>query len=43
MAQQDVRFYLNGLLLEISLESLNVVGTDGHRLAKTNISLDKKT
>ena len=42
MAQQDVRFYLNGLLLEIGSETLNVVGTDGHRLAKTNISLDKK-
>ena len=26
MAQQDVRFYLNGLLLEINPESLNVVG-----------------
>ena len=42
MAQQDVRFYLNGLLLEISPESLNVVGTDGHRLAKTNLIVDKK-
>ena len=43
MAQQDVRFYLNGLLLEISPESLNVVGTDGHRLAKTNLAIDKKS
>ena len=43
MAQQDVRFYLNGLLLEINPESLNVVGTDGHRLAKTTTSLDKKS
>ena len=42
MAQQDVRFYLNGLLLEISPESINVVGTDGHRLAKTNVGIDKK-
>jgi DNA polymerase-3 subunit beta len=42
MAQQDVRFYLNGLLIEISPESLNVVGTDGHRLAKTNLIVDKK-
>ena len=42
MAQQDVRFYLNGLLLEIKPEKLNVVGTDGHRLAKTNIEIDKK-
>ncbi len=43
MAQQDVRFYLNGLLLEISPESLNVVGTDGHRLAKTSKALEKKS
>jgi len=43
MAQQDVRFYLNGLLLEINPESLNVVGTDGHRLAKTTTPLDKKS
>ena len=43
MAQQDVRFYLNGLLLEINAESLNVVGTDGHRLAKTTTTLDKKS
>ena len=42
MAQQDVRFYLNGLLLEINPESLDVVGTDGHRLAKTSTELDKK-
>ena len=42
MAQQDVRFYLNGLLLEITPENLNVVGTDGHRLAKTNLVLEKK-
>ena len=42
MAQQDVRFYLNGLLIEINTEALNVVGTDGHRLAKTTTTLDKK-
>lgn len=33
MAQQDVRFYLNGLLLEISSQRLSCVATDGHRLA----------
>ena len=43
MAQQDVRFYLNGLLLEIGPDSLNVVGTDGHRLAKTNHVIEKKS
>jgi DNA polymerase III subunit beta len=33
MAQQDVRYYLNGLLLEVSTDYLRVVATDGHRLA----------
>jgi len=33
MAQQDVRFYLNGLLLEIDSQRLSCVATDGHRLA----------
>ncbi len=33
MAQQDVRYYLNGMLFEISANGLNTVATDGHRLA----------
>ena len=33
MAQQDVRYYLNGLLLEASSNQLRAVATDGHRLA----------
>jgi len=33
MAQQDVRYYLNGLLLEISKGMVRTVATDGHRLA----------
>lgn len=33
MAQQDVRYYLNGLLLEAGPAVLRVVATDGHRLA----------
>lgn len=33
MAQQDVRYYLNGLLFEVSTNYLRVVATDGHRLA----------
>ena len=33
MAQQDVRYYLNGLLLEVSASYLRAVATDGHRLA----------
>ncbi|HHH36470.1 MAG TPA: DNA polymerase III subunit beta [Gammaproteobacteria bacterium] len=33
MALQDVRYYLNGLLLELSGNRLRLVATDGHRLA----------
>jgi DNA polymerase-3 subunit beta len=33
MASQDVRYYLNGVLLEVSPTQINVVATDGHRLA----------
>lgn len=33
MAQQDVRFYLNGMLWEVRADSLRAVATDGHRLA----------
>lgn len=33
MAQQDVRYYLNGVLLIVEGNKLKVVATDGHRLA----------
>jgi DNA polymerase-3 subunit beta len=33
MAQQDVRYYLNGLLLELGEGKITAVATDGHRLA----------
>ncbi|WP_221793266.1 DNA polymerase III subunit beta [Oceanobacter mangrovi] len=33
MAQQDVRYYLNGMLFEVGADSLRTVSTDGHRLA----------
>lgn len=33
MAQQDVRYFLNGLLVEITGEHVRTVATDGHRLA----------
>ena len=33
MAQQDVRYYLNGLMLELSNDQIISVATDGHRLA----------
>ncbi len=37
MAQQDVRYYLNGMNLEIAQEKLKTVATDGHRLAMSEI------
>ncbi len=33
MAHQDVRYYLNGLLLELRAGRVRAVATDGHRLA----------
>ncbi len=33
MAQQDVRYYLNGMLFEVTQGRLRTVATDGHRLA----------
>jgi len=42
MAQQDVRFYLNGLLLETEPNKIKAIATDGHRLAASEMILDKK-
>ncbi len=39
MAQQDVRYYLNGLLLETERKRLRAVATDGHRLALSEVDL----
>ncbi len=41
MAQQDIRYYLNGLLFEVSGNQLNIVGTDGHRLSFTSTELNQ--
>lgn len=41
MAQQDIRYYLNGLLIEVNENKLNIVGTDGHRLSFTSTTLNK--
>ena len=40
MAQQDVRYFLNGLLLEFHNDRIISVATDGHRLAKTQVDVD---
>ncbi|MGH1538218.1 MAG: DNA polymerase III subunit beta [Gammaproteobacteria bacterium] len=37
MAQQDVRYYLNGLLLELDAGQIRTVATDGHRLALSQL------
>jgi len=46
MASQDVRYYLNGLLLEREDKLLRAVATDGHRLAlgsiETNNAVEQK-
>ena len=39
MAQQDVRYYLNGMLLEMDGTVLRAVATDGHRLALAEVTL----
>ncbi|MDN5923971.1 MAG: DNA polymerase III subunit beta [Xanthomonadales bacterium] len=39
MANQDVRYYLNGLLLDLRENSLRCVATDGHRLALAETGL----
>jgi DNA polymerase-3 subunit beta len=38
MAQQDVRYYLNGMLLEVKGGTIRTVATDGHRLALNSVS-----
>lgn len=40
MAQQDVRYYLNGMLLDINSEGIKVVATDGHRLAVNQAKIE---
>ncbi len=40
MAQQDVRYYLNGMLIEARPSALKAIATDGHRLALCEESCD---
>ena len=40
MAQQDVRYYLNGMLFELAADYLRVVATDGHRLAMQTVAMN---
>lgn len=41
MAHQDVRYYLNGMLLELNNDKLLSVATDGHRLALASLKLEQ--
>lgn len=43
MGQQDVRHYLNGLMLEFDGKKLRAVSTDGHRLALSEIDCEIET
>ncbi|MFA5938454.1 MAG: DNA polymerase III subunit beta [Sinimarinibacterium sp.] len=40
MAQQDVRYYLNGMLLEVNSKRVRTVATDGHRLALSEVGAE---
>lgn len=41
MANQDVRYYLNGMLFEVNDNQLRTVATDGHRLAMAGMALEQ--
>jgi len=40
MAQQDVRYYLNGMLFDLNKTIFRTVATDGHRLALSQMKMD---
>jgi DNA polymerase III subunit beta len=42
MAQQDIRYYLNGMLLVLDAEQMRVVATDGHRLSYASGAIAKQ-
>ena len=43
MAHQDVRYYLNGMLLEFTSNEIRAVATDGHRLASNVLQTPVQT
>ena len=43
MAQQDVRYYLNGLMMDVENGELQTVASDGHRLALSSNTMDGST
>jgi len=42
MAQQDIRYYLNGLLLVVDGKNIIAVATDGHRLAFCQVATEQQ-
>ena len=42
MAQQDIRYYLNGVLMVVDGYFLKLIATDGHRLAFISTKLNKE-
>ncbi|WP_433601978.1 DNA polymerase III subunit beta [Candidatus Profftella armatura] len=42
IAQQDIRYYLNGLLLSFQKKNIIAVSSDGHRLTYYQVNIDKK-
>ncbi|WP_354674854.1 DNA polymerase III subunit beta [Cupriavidus alkaliphilus] len=42
MAQQDIRYYLNGMLLVVEGKKVMAVATDGHRLAYCGVELEQE-
>lgn len=43
MASQDIRYYLNGMLLVLDGKQLRVVATDGHRLSYAEAELESES
>ena len=43
MANQDIRYYLNGIMLSIFNQQLKLVGSDGHRLAIYEDKIEQET
>jgi DNA polymerase-3 subunit beta len=41
MAVADIRYYLNGLYLQVNAHDLDIVATDGHRLAISHLRLEE--
>jgi DNA polymerase-3 subunit beta len=42
MAQQDIRYYLNGMLLVLNGKTITVIATDGHRLGLATAELENE-